>query len=167
MATENLKSTAVTNGDATPTDQTGAYLARGRLREDVGIVEGAGGDAASTYRFVRLPSSARVSEVWFACDDLGVGVTLDIGLYRTAADGGAVVDADLFASAIDVATAAVAWTQIINESGVVNIDDSEKRLWEMLGLTADPQIMYDVVGTSGVAAATGTMALRVRYVDGT
>lgn len=167
MATENLKSTAVTNGDATPTDQTGAYIAHGRLRESVGIVEAAAGDVGSTYRTARVPSSARVSEVWFACDDLGTGVTMDVGLYRTAADGGAVVDADLFASAIDVATAAVAWTQIINESGVVNIDDSEKRLWEMLGLTADPQIMYDVVCTSGGAAATGTIAMRVRYVDGT
>ena len=168
MATENLKSTAITNGDATPTDQTAAYLAHGRMRECVGVVEGAGGDAGSTYRFARIPSWARVTDVFFACDDLSgaAGATLDLGLYRTAADGGAVVDADFFASAIDVATAAVAWTRVGNESGVVDISESEQRVWELLGLSADPKIFYDVAGTSAVAAVTGTMAVKVRYVDG-
>jgi hypothetical protein len=130
MAAENLKSTAVTNADATPVDMTGAYLQHGRLRESVAIVEAAGGDAGSTYRFCRIPSSARVSALFFACDDLGTGLTLDIGLYKTAADGGAVVDADFFASAVDVATAALAEANLLHESGVVNIDDSEKRIWE-------------------------------------
>ena len=167
MATENLKSTAITNADATPVDLTGAYLQGGRVRESVGIVEAAGGDAGSTYRFARVPSSARVCALWFASDDLGTGLTMDVGLYKTAADGGAVVDADLFASAIDVATAAVTETNVLHESGVINIDDSEKRLWEALGLTEDPKIMYDVVGTSNTAAATGTIKLRVQYVDGT
>lgn len=168
MAAENLKSTAVTNADATPVDMTGAYLQHGRLRESVAVIEGAGGDAGSTYRFCRIPSSARVSAVFFACDDLsGSGATLDLGLYKTAADGGAVVDADFFASAIDVATAAVAETNVLHESGVVNIDDKEKRIWEALGLTEDPKISYDVTGVSGTAAVTGTMSVRIQYVDGT
>ncbi len=168
MAAENLKSTAVTNADATPVDMTGAYLQHGRLRESVAVIEGAGGDAGSTYRFCRIPSSARVSAVFFACDDLsGSGATLDLGLYKTAADGGAVVDADFFASAIDVATAAVAETNVLHESGAVNIDDKEKRIWEALGLTEDPKISYDVTGVSGTAAVTGTMSVRIQYVDGT
>lgn len=168
MATENLKSTIVTNADATPVDLTPPYLSHGRMREQVAIIEGAGGDAGSTYRFARVWSGWRISDVIFACDDLsGAGATLDVGLYQTAENGGAVVDADLFASAIDVATAAVARTSIINESGVINIDDSEKRVWEMAGLSADPQRWYDIVGTSGTAAVTGTMMLQVRYVDGT
>lgn len=168
MAAENLKSTIVTNADATPVDLTPPYLSHGRLREQVAIVEAAGGDAGSVYRFARVWSGWRVSDVIFACDDLsGAGATLDIGLHQTAENGGAAADADLFASAVDVATAAVARTSVINESGVVNIDDSEKRVWEMLGLTADPQRWYDVTGTSAVAAITGTMLLQVRYVDGT
>lgn len=167
MAAENLKSTAVTNADATPVDMTGAYLQHGRLRESVAIVEAAGGDAGSTYRFCRIPSSARVSALFFACDDLGTGLTLDIGLYKTAADGGAVVDADFFASALDVATAALAEANLLHESGVVNIDDSEKRIWEALGLTEDPKISYDITAVSASAAATGTMKVRVQYVDGT
>lgn len=167
MATEALKSTAITNGDATPVDLTAAYLSHGRVRESVAIIEAAGGDAGSTYRMVRVPSSARVCALWFACDDLGTGLTMDVGLYQVAANGGAVVDADFFASAIDVATAAVAETNVLHESGVNNIDDSEKRIWEALGLTADPQIPYDIVCTSNTAAATGTIKLRVQYVDGT
>lgn len=167
MATENLKSTVVTNADATPVDLSAAYLSHGRLRESVGLIEAAGGDAGSTYRAVRVYSSWRPAACFFACDDLGTGLTMDVGIYQTAANGGAVVDADLFASAIDVASAAVAETNVLHESGVVNIDDSEKRLWEMLGLTEDPKRWYDVVCTSNSAAATGTIKVRFQYVDGT
>ena len=167
MATEALKSKAVTNADATPVDLTGAYISNGRLRESVGIVEAAGGDAGSTYRAVRVFSSWRITDLLLQTDDLGTGVTLDVGLYQIAANGGAVVDADHFASAVDVATAAVARTSVLQESAVLNADEVEKRLWEVLGLTADPKIWYDVACTSNAAAATGTIAVIVRYVDGT
>lgn len=166
-AVENIKSTFVTNADATPNDMTAAYLAHGRLRESIGICEAAGGDVASTYRFVRVFSSWRISELIFASDDLtGTGV-LDVGVYQTAENGGAVVDVDVFASNIDVSGQAVAETSILRESTEVNLDESEKRLWEVLGLTEDPKRWYDIVGTSETAALTGTMMLKCRYVDGT
>jgi hypothetical protein len=165
--TENIKSTVITNADATPVDMSAAYLSHGRLREAVGVVEAAGGDAGSTYRFVRVWSGWRISELIFASDDLtGTGV-MDVGVYQTAENGGAVVDIDLFASDIDVSGAAVAETSILRESTEINIDESEKRLWELLGLTEDPKRWYDIVGTSGTAAVTGTMMLKCRYVDGT
>lgn len=163
MAAENLKSGVITNRDATPPTLTTAQ--GGVVRRAWGKVECAGGDAASTYRFCQIPSNARAVRVWFASDDLsGSGATMDIGLYQTTGNGGAVVDADFFASALDVATAAVALTEITFERGATLIDEVEKPLWERLGLSADSKREYDIVGVSGTAAATGTAIVICDYV---
>jgi len=167
FAAENLKSTLVTNADATPVDLSDARLSHGRVREMVAIIEAAGGDAGSTYRFVRVWSGWRISGVYFASDDLNTNATVDIGVYQTAENGGAVVDADFFASAVNVTSAAVAETNVTHESGAFDIDDSEKPLWQALGLTEDSKRWYDIGAISATSAITGTMKLRVQYVDGT
>jgi hypothetical protein len=162
MAAENLKSGAITNRDATP-----AVLNNGQgsqVRRTFGKIEAAGGDAGSTYDFCSVPSNARCVRLWFQCDDLGTGLTMNVGLYQTTANGGAVVDQDFFASALDVATAAVALTEITFERGAALIDEIEKPLWERLGLSADPQRDYDIVGVSASAAATGTAMVICEYV---
>jgi len=92
-----------------------------------------------------------------------VGAT-DIGLYKTTADGGAVVDADLFASA-QLLTAALTKTELLFESTTITRANSEKALWEHLGLTSDPGITYDVVGTlSATVDAAHDMLLELDYV---
>lgn len=163
MAVENLKSGAITNREATPSVlNTGQG---GLVRKVFGTIEGAGGDAASTYRFCSIPSNAKSIRVWFACDDLSAaGATLDLGLYQTPANGSAVVDADFFASAIDVATAAVATTDVTYERAATRISDIEKPLWEQLGLSADSGREYDITGVSAVAGVTGTMTVVAEYV---
>lgn len=167
MAVVNVKSTVVTNADAAPVDLSRADLAHGRVREVVGTVEAANGDSiGSTYRLGRVWSGWRVAEILLSCDAITTCAG-DVGLYKTAGDGGAVVDADLFASAQSLA-AALKDTNITHESGVFDIDDVEKRLWEALGLSEDPKIWYDVVVTlTAAAASAGTISLKTRYVDGT
>lgn len=163
MSAENLKSGSITNRDATPSVLSNSM--GGIVRQVWGKVEAAGGDAGSTYRFAAIPSNARAIRIWFSSDDLsGAGATMDVGLYQTTANGGAVVDADFFASALDVATAAVAITEITFERGATLIDEIEKPLWERLGLSADSNREYDITGVSGTAAATGTMAVFCTYV---
>lgn len=164
MPIENVKSGAITNRDATPSVLTNAQGAV--VRRTWGTVEAAAaGDSGSTYRMCTIPSNARAIDVILACDDLGTTATLDVGIYQTTANGGAVVDADFFASAVNANTAAVAPTHVEHESGVYNIDDIEKPLWEALGLTSDPSRDYDVVVTSaGDIDANGTITLKVSYV---
>lgn len=162
MAAENLKSGAITNRDATPAVLNTSQ--GGRVQTAWGKCEAAGGDAGSTYRFCSIPSNAKRIRAWYSCDDLGTGVTLDIGLYETTANGGAVKDADFFASALDVATAAVAITEITFERGATLIDEIEEPLWERLGASADTKRDYDVTAVSASAAATGTIAVWVEYV---
>lgn len=164
MATENVKSGAITNRDATPAVLNSSQ--GGIVRRCWGTVEAAAaGDAGSTYRMCSIPSNARAIRVVLATDDLGTTATLDVGLYQTTANGAAVVDADFFASAVDVNAAAKAETLVSHESGVYNIDDIEKPLWEALGLSADSKRDYDVVVTSaGDIDAAGTITVIVDYV---
>ena len=91
---------------------------------------------------------------------------MDVGVYRTDDDGGAVVDADHFASAT-VVTSALVDSNVAHESGVYGIEDKNKPLWEALGLSADPQIWYDIVGTVTTdMGGAGTLMLEATYVDG-
>lgn len=167
MATEALKSLAITNRDASPQVKNSSYLEAGTVRECVGTMEMTTADAGSTYRFCQVPSNCRISQIMLFSDDVGNAGTMDFGIYQTTANGGAVVNSTLFASAVDINAAALNGTDITYEAGTstAQIDDIEKRLWDQAALTVDPKIMYDIVGTSAQAAGTGgTISLRVRYV---
>lgn len=165
MAVVNLKASAITNSDATPPVLNNPTVQHQFLRESVGTLEAGNGDSiGSTYRLVRVRSNARISAVVLLNDALGVGAAADVGIYRTADDGGAVVDADLFASAAAVADAS-AGTDVTHESGVFGVEDVEQPLWQALGLAADPGVDYDIVATlTAATAAAGTVSAKVRYV---
>lgn len=159
MAVEAIKSTVISNADATPAVINSAQLANGVIR---GMRGKAAVDAAasigSTYRLMRVKSNDLVQQLLLSCTAI-TSAAGDIGLYKTAADGGAVVDADFFASAQSLASA-LAQTNVTRESGVVSVANMEKPLWEALSLSADPQIEYDIVVTlTAAATAAGTLAL--------
>ncbi len=161
-----LSSTPVTNADATPKVANNPGVSDGMLRRAAGTVENLAADsAASIYRMVRVPSNAHIHKVTYAADAAGATGQVDIGVYQTAANGGAVVDADHFASALDPGAAAIAETDVTHESGVYNIAECEEPLWEALGLTSDPGIDYDIAITvSEIIADAGTQMLKVEYV---
>lgn len=167
MAVVNLKSGPITNRDTSPLVKNNDSVEGGMLRESVGYVETSAADtSSSTYRFCQVPSNARLSEVRLYSDDLGTAGVADFGLYRTVPDGGSVVDADFIASAVNLNAAALNGTDITHESTVYDIDDGEKMIWQALGLTSDPRIMYDVVGTVTTATeVAGSILLKVRYVQ--
>lgn len=167
-AVVNTKSTAVTNADAAPQVHTPAYIIAGKLREMVGTVEVANGDSiASTLRFFRVHSSWRPSELKLYCDAI-TSAAADFGLYDTAENGGAVVDVDFFASAQSIASAILTGTDITYEAntGPADVSKIEQRIWQLLGLTADPGKFYDVVATlTAAATAAGTCSLKGRFVE--
>lgn len=160
LATEAVKSMIITNADAVPQVINSAQLASGRERSMRGAVTvTTTKDIGSTYRFFRIKSNDLVKELILDNATAGSGCTADIGLYKTAGDGGAVVDADFFASALDIATANRA-LDVTRESGVITVANMEKPVWELLGLSADPQLEYDVVMTlTAASAATGAVCL--------
>lgn len=163
MAAEHLKSTVVTNATATPKVLSNAHQYGGVLKEACSVVTpAAAAEAASTYRFVRIPSNARVSQILLKNAAFTTAGAINLGLYDV--DGGAAVDADLFCSALAL-TAAKDNADVTFESGEYSIAESEKMIWEVLGLTADPCKEYDVTAVVTTAFDGGSiMALKVRYV---
>lgn len=169
MGTANTKCTSVTNLDATPPVALDKRLFNGILKEQVGTVEiAAADDNGSVYRLGRVHSSWRISELTLFNDAITSGSVFDVGLYRTAADGGAVVDANAFADNISLTSASLTGTQLLNEGGsAVGVEDIEQRVWEMAGQSSDPDVWYDICFTGDtVGSGAGTVSLRIRYVTG-
>lgn len=159
MPVNAYKTSALANLDATPILRANPWVHGGNAKHFAGTVEAANGDSiGSTYRFFRIGSWMRPAALTLYCDAI-TGAAGDLGLYRVPADGGAVVAAALFASAQSIAAANVAGLQIRFEAD--DIANVEKRIWELLGLAADPNLEYDVTLTlTAAATASGTLALQ-------
>ena len=124
--------TAVNRGvKATPVHGLG-----GQVVVRSGTVEvGAADSATSTYGFYRVPTNARIlgaSRVYW--DDLASSgsPTLDIGFRPVG--GNITADADALNDGLDAAT--------VNNTGVAVVKDKAnygKTVWELLGLSSDPQ----------------------------
>jgi hypothetical protein len=137
------------------------------LKEVAGLVTPAADDSQnSIHRFVRVPSNARISQVLLTTGDATTGGAVDIGVYQTAANGGAVVDADLFASALALTGGPFENVDVTYESDEFTAAESVKPLWEVLGLTADSQREYDIAWTITTTfnGADTSAVLKVRYV---
>lgn len=165
MAVVTTKSTQITNRDATPRVLNNGRVDGGRVHHARGVAAAANGDSVgSKLIFCSLPSNAVPVSARVTSPDIGTTTAANLGLYRTTADGGAVVDADFFASALSLSGGALTKSEALFESGVVTIANGEKPLWELLGLTADPQVMYDVVATlTGAADAAGSILVEIDY----
>lgn len=167
MAITNRKSTYITNATASPKVASNPILKGGMLREACGTITPATDDSAtSVFRFCRVPSNARISSVLLTAADFTTGGAIDIGVYDTEDNNsGAVVDADLFASALAMTGGPFSHAEQINESGEYTVAEQEKPLWEVLGLSADPHKEYDIAATITTDFNGGqAMHLKVRYV---
>jgi hypothetical protein len=163
-----LKSVQITNREASPRvlNDVGSGGA-GIVREVFGHLASvtASLSISSIIRLCEVPSNCRVSSVRIHSGAQTAGAA-DVGLYRTNADGGAVVDADFFGSAVSLASA-VPDTELLTESGVVTIAKMAQPLWQAAGLSADPKCMFDVALTVTTDVTTGAQPVgaHVRYVE--
>lgn len=156
-----FKSIQLTNRDAVPSVLNTPATAGDRVKQKIAYVAKGTETDGSTWRFMSIPSSALITSIHY-CNTAIAGFTaINIGLYDTTANGGAVVSAALFGSALDLHLAA-AWTDLT--LSVTTIDKIEKRVWELLGLSADPMKEYDLVWVGTTAGAnTGKLGTRVAF----
>lgn len=166
MAVVTTKSTAITNRDATPVVLNAGAISKGGLKNALGVVTAANGDSiASKYLFCSIPSNAKVRSVLVSCPDIGSTGTMDLGLYKSTADGGAVVDADFFKAAIDTHSGALTKSEVVF-GNIITPANCEQSIWQLLGLSSDPNLVYDVVGTLAAAQdAGGAIAVEVVYAE--
>lgn len=120
-------------------------------------------DATHVLRFFVVPSSASPRELRVWADSAITSGAMDIGVYDF--DSGDAVDADLFASALAVGSGLTGADQMF-ESGIIDEGEVGKPLWELAGLSSDPNALYVVAGTvTTEMGAAGTISLELRYVD--
>lgn len=161
MAEANTKSTAVTAADAGKFNAP--HIEGGRVRQAPGTVEvAAADDANSVYRLARVWSGWRLSGIPYWHDSITSLSDSNWGLYDTAKNGGAAVNDNLFGDAIDLSSAATG-DALFEALDIANV---EKRIWELLGLSADPGKWYDLCVTAvSDPAGAGTISAIVHYVD--
>ena len=164
MATVN--STWITNAVATPVVATNSNKSAGRVRSAKSAATvSATQTSGDIIKMVRVPSNARIDAVLLTTADATTAGAVDIGVYQTADNGGAVVDADLFASALALTGGPFTNSDQTFESGEYTYAESCLPLWEVLGLSADPNRDYDIAATvTTTGNGMGTVfVLEVQY----
>lgn len=164
MAVVNTKSTIITNADAASRVPVQPFLEGGHLSVACAAnAIAAADDNGSVYRYIRLKSGARMHSIKMLFDAITGGTSFTLGLYDTAANGGAAVSAALFATALDLSAGSTTGVEVLNQNN--SVGNAEKRLWELLGLAADPFKDYDLclVGTT-VGSGAGNVICLASYV---
>lgn len=179
MAVVNLKSTLITNRDATPKVLTDASISGAQLTETYGFVfTGSADSAASNYRLIQVPSNARVSSLAVINGALGSGCLLDTAVwYPTAVQpGGAnfvpaassatLISSTAFTTAIVGNTANTTPSELIVTTNTRQSPNyQEMPLWQMIGLPSDPEMSLDIGFSVNIAVATaGYIGLKCRYI---
>lgn len=174
MGVVNVKSTLITNRDASPKVLTDSYVSGGELRESEGYVAVASGDSiASVYRICKVPSNARVTALLLQNTAITSGAG-NIGVYWPTViptgsfipgTNAAAISASLFGAAVSIASATTVPVNQINQA-VVTIANQELPLWQLAGLAADPGIDLDIcIALTAAAAANGFMSLKAHYME--
>lgn len=168
MAVVPRSSTTITNQTAEPSVINGPPRGPRTLRSIRERIASAADDTAnSVYRFFRIPSDCTPVGLYISAADATTAGIISIGLYETAENGGAVVDADLF-STIDLSGGPFLQSPVIFESGEYTQAESMQALWVTLGLTADPNKEYDVCAlvTTTFNGGPTSILLEMDYVTG-
>lgn len=150
------KSAQITNRDSVPSVFNNSNAGPGsQALNYCGVVSAvATADVSGdVYRMFEVPTNIRVSNVWSFTTGLGGSAAGDIGVYRNTRDGGAVVDADFFGSAVSFVSPS-GNSEVTNESGNNSAAKREQPLWQALGLASDPGGTFDICIT--LTATVGT-----------
>lgn len=162
----DINSTQIANGQARPYIQNAAQVAGGRLRTKAAVIELDGTQSGTdVMRFFSVKSNDRVTSLQLSCDALTGLTSVDFGIHLK--DGGAAVDDDVFDAAQTLAVALVRQEKRVGADSALNIDTLDKQVWQLLGLTSDPNVTYEVTGTINTAgSASGTVMLEMTYTAG-
>jgi hypothetical protein len=177
MAIVDVSSTELANIEADPPVMNDVRHIHGRLRWKAAFVTVADGDTnASIFRFFRVRSGDSIKSLQVRTSQAFTsGTGWDCGLYTI--NGGAEVDADLYCDGATLAVAAPTVPHVIAVSPCTEmrfgdattsiLSDINNAVFEDLGLSADPQLEYDVI-MQGVAIGTqgGILQLTMLYTAG-
>ncbi len=126
-------------------------------------------DNDSVYRIGKLPANAIPIKGEIFADALTSLTDLDLGLYKPGI-GGAVVDIDLFADGLDIASGEAITAPLnllTNLGGADPVGSVGEKVWELLGLSAPTLQSYDLALTARAAGSgAGTVSGFFWYILG-
>jgi hypothetical protein len=156
-AVNNVNSILIQNAGAIPLpNPLSGRLVCPRTHSSLAV----GGRYGSTYRFIRMRSSSRISSLTIVNSAMGGFTAANVGLYQI--NGGPAVNATAFATGLSLAAANTG----VGTPVVFPLIQFGLRIWEMLGLPADPAVEYDVVVTSTAQTGTaGFIGLKMTWCD--
>ncbi len=179
MAVANTKSTELQNIEASPVVANDVRHTHGRLRiKSATVAVLAADDDTSVYRFFRVKSTDSIKSLRLSHDSITSGSDYDCGLHQTAANGGAVLDADLYADGFTVAVACPSVPHVVatapylelrfGDATTSNINDINNQVFDDAGLTqATAADEYDLTFTANtVGSAAGDLTLVMYYTAG-
>jgi hypothetical protein len=177
MAVEALKSTSITNLDASPVvpNTAGEGAGAPQLVQSEYVTVSALASATSTYRMIRVATTVKLKELILESEAMGAGA-INISVYYSdsTTDGTAVANQGVivpttgnqfFASDINLASAQNN-VQVMNESGNNGLANRNLPFWQALGLTADPGGFFDIVAvvhTTDITTGAAKLGLRLTY----
>ena len=120
-------------------------------------------DAASIYRLCRVPANAVILSIDINDDAVAGATDMDIGLYDTLEQGGAVKDVDVFMDGTNLSGGAALGSEVSGLSNLA-IDEIGNQVYEHAGDDAPtPNGEYDLCLTSN-DDITGAATIAVRIV---
>lgn len=161
MADNYVNADIVAGKKANPALAVGAQLLVACQTFEVAAAD-ADGDIYRVFKDV--PANAIIIKIEVKNDAITAGTDYDFGVYER--NGGAVIDKDEFASAVDMSSARAVPTDISTEAqDVANIG---KKLYEIVGHTiATKKASYDLAYTANtVGTAAGTITTTLYYILG-
>lgn len=183
MATETIKTAAITNMDASPPVRATAGKDGPGLRVAIlgSVLPTTGVTAGSLYQLARVPSNVRNLRVELEVDGTLTTLTGDVTIYYSdlAADevgissgksglvnslsGAAALFATAYAAGGQTSGAIV---EVTNKSGNYGPLARQKELWDAAGLSQDPGGFFDVVFLTTAASSLtngATLGAQVGY----
>lgn len=167
MGVVNTLGANITKLDSTPLVPVPNNIMDAAVYVQVDTVSVAAADSdTSTYRMARLHSSDVPVHIWLYNDSVPGGTDYDLGGYDCARLGGAVIDVNNIATTIDMSVAhTTSPLDLLHKTN--DIVQTQYPLWQILGLSADPQKEIDLVLTANtVGTAQGDITLVVEYTKG-
>lgn len=176
MTTEALKSTQITNLDATPptpnTPSTGGECFLRAVDGSVTTTDAA--TSPSTYQLCRIPTTARLKHAWITVDSTVTTLTADVGFYYSdstvdgtpAANQGTKVNGNTGSQLLGAAQTGLKTKGFVDYASNMTAANRDKQLWDACGLTKDPGGYFDLVlTTTATNSGSAVVYAELQYTE--
>lgn len=137
---------------------------QGTVKEITALLAPAADQADDSVMWVaRVPTNCRIIKLAVTAADATTAGKIDLGVYRTPEQGGAVIDRDFFAAALDLASGPYAESDQKNQSTTYTYAKQAQPLWQAVAVdSSDPGGEYYLCATVETLFNGGPTAIQIK-----